>query len=325
MSHDSSIQTTILFHGNCIDGWFSAYFAYSALLSRGDIQMFPISPSQPTTWPSSETMEGTDVWLLDVSVAESYREEWFQGGARSIQCIDHHATAIEHWPTECCPIHTDCCAALQTFRHFFPEREVPEWLHSIDRVDRWVNVTHEDRCLREYLYDIAKKPVQKMLGEAFRLTDAFIESPEKMADFLAQGEKSLAQKDTQLLRLIETKGGFVQISFDHAEKWSLPPSWLGANVFLMDTTSVTLDTTEAAHLVFLKYPGADVFINFRKKTFYANGPHMGKKTMKSMMVYSARRSESCTMSLTEDTLFRGHPSSAGASLVAGECKSFPFV
>ena len=319
------VQTTILFHGNCIDGWFAAYFAYCNL-QETNVQMFPIAPSQPNTWPSAETMEGTYVWLLDVSVPEYIREEWFAAGALTIQCIDHHATAIEQWPAACCPIHTDCCAALQTFRHFYPDAEVPAWLHSIDRVDRWVDVTYEDRCLREFLHEIARLPVQHQISEAIEMTNQFLYNmehhPETYAWYVHQGEQQLIHKDATLVSVCEKLGHIILIDEARAAQWQLPATWLGRKVFLMNTTDVILDTTEAAHLVFTKHPEIAVFINYRNKTFYT-----AKKNgiMKSMVVYSARSSVPHGLDVTEGTIFRGHPTSAGASLVRGEAPHFPFL
>jgi hypothetical protein len=327
MSDVPCIRTTILYHGNCIDGWFSAYFAYCALLKDGPIQMFPIAPSQSNTWPSVELMEGTDVWLLDVSVPAHVREEWFQDGVRSIQCIDHHATAIEQWPADACPICTDCCAALQCWKHFYPGVEVPEWLHSIDRVDRWVDVTYEDRCLREFLHDIARLPVQRKLQQALEETYSFIywmqhHPKEAMKGYCEQGVVQLKKKDDELMCAIVTKGRTVLVEDEHLAAWNVPETWRGLKVFLMDTTDIILDTTEAAHLVFTFGNDVSVFINYRNKTFYTK-PRGG--IMKSMVVYSARSAVPANLNLTEGTIFRGHPSSAGASLVRGEATHFPFL
>ena len=319
----SAFQTTILFHGNCIDGWFSAYFAYNALRHNGEIQLFPIAPSQPNTWPSAEMMEGTDVWLLDVSVPEHFREEWLEAGARSVSCIDHHATAIEQWPADMCPIHTECCAALQTHQHFYPDTPVPEWLHSIDRIDRWVDVSYEDRCLREFLYVIARKPVQRQMAAAFQETDQFIHCmtnyPKTYDWYLSEGQKILIAKDASLKKILTEKGTFLTIDDELQVKWDLPQSWNGIRAFIMDNSDVALDTTEASHLIFTEHTDVRVFINYRKKLFYTKG---AQRVMKSMTVYSAR---SNGIDLTVGTVLRGHPSSAGASLVLGEASHFPFL
>ena len=320
----SAFQTTILFHGNCIDGWFSAYFAYHALRKNGEIQLFPIAPSQPNTWPSAETMEGTDVWLLDVSVPESARKEWLEAGSRSVSCIDHHATAIEQWPSHACPIHTECCAALQTHQHFYPDTPIPEWLHSIDRIDRWENVTYEDRCLREFLYVIARKPVQRQMAMAFQETDQFIHCmtnyPKTYDWYLSEGKKILTAKDVSLAKILKEKGTFLTITDELQAKWKLPQSWNGIRAFIMDNSDVAIDTTEASHLIFTTTWDVSVFINYRKKLFYTNGG--AQRVMKSMTVYSAR---SNSLDLTVGTVLRGHPSAAGASLVQGETSHFPFL
>jgi hypothetical protein len=316
-----SQPSTILFHGNCIDGWFSAYFAFCQLQHNGPVQLFPIAPSQPNTWPSATTMKGSDIWLLDVSVPAEARNQWMEAGAASIQCIDHHATAIEHWPADKCPIHTDCCAALQTWKHFYPDVEVPEWLHSIDRVDRWVNVTYEDRCLREYLHDIARKPVQRLMKEAFDLTYSFVywmgaNPKESLQAYCQQGRQLLAQKDAELMDLLK-QGIKVTVTPDIANTWQVPHEWIGKTVFLIDTTMLTLDTTEASHLVFIHHAEVDIFINYRDKSFWTRE----NRTPKSMVVYSAR---SRTINLTEGTIFKGHPTSAGATLLHSETNAFPF-
>lgn len=317
----SAIRTTILFHGNCIDGWFSAYFAYCALQTNGSIQMFPISPSQSNTWPHSEEMEGTMIWLLDVSVPKDIRDNWMKSGAAGIRCIDHHASAKAHW--ECCdhnPINTESCAALQTFRHFFPGQVEPAWLHSIDRVDRWVNVTHEDRCLREYLHGIAKLPVQKKFQQAMEMTNSFVyymtNHPETITMYQQNGQEALNEKDAKLKALMEQHGHVITIDSSHVQEWQLPITWLNKKMFLMNTTDISLDTTEASHLIFLHNPTIDIFINYRKNAFFT------KLQWTSRIVYHAR---SRSLDLTEGTIFQGHPTAAGASLTHGEVTHFPFM
>jgi hypothetical protein len=322
---------SLLFHGNCIDGWFSAYIAHTALKATGPINMFPISPSQTNTWPKMAEMKGRHVLLLDVSVAESHRTAWLAGGALSVNCIDHHASAVEHWPAAACPIDTTRCAAVQTWQRFYPGTEIPFWLHHIDRVDRWDNPTYEDRCVREVLNNIAHKPVQKKLAEAFTLTELFlanISNPVGMAMVMAQGKQILDGKDAALMATL-SGGSFHTFTAEYIAGWGLPAHWLGANVFIIDNSNITLDTTEAAHLVFQHYPAVNVFINYRKKTVFLKGRVAAEGVMgepdqvKTMYVYSAR---SRGFNLTEGgSILRGHPTAAGATLTVGEAPVIPFL
>jgi hypothetical protein len=317
----TSNQVTILFHGNCIDGWFSAYIAYYALKNSNIISMFPISPSQTHTWPSDKEMAGTHILLVDVSVSQTHRDAWTKAGALSIQCIDHHASSIEHWPSENCPINTESCAAIQTWKHFFPQLEIPFWLHHIDRIDRWDNPTYEDRCIREILNEIAHKPVNKKIDEALIMTEKIlfiINTPQGIIDTIARGKEILDKKDASLLMILNN-GTIHTFTPDYIVGWNLPESWLNANVFIIDNTNIVFDTTEAAHLVFTHYPAINVFINYRKKTLYGRGPNA---VVKTMYVYSAR---SRNFNLTDGTIFKGHPTAAGASLIKGEAPILPFL
>ncbi len=284
--------------------------------------MYPISPSQTNTWPKTSEMAGTNIILLDVSVAEVHRNAWIAGGALSVNCIDHHASAVEHWPAGNNPINTASCAAIQTWQRFYPSLEVPFWLNHIDRIDRWDNPTYEDRCVREVLNEIAHKPVQKKMAEAFTMTELFLanmNTPIGLMMTIAQGKQILDAKDTALMAILN-KGTFHTFTQEYITGWALPASWLGANVFIIDNTNITLDTTEAAHIVFQHYPHVNVFINYRKKVLYGKGPSAVEKTM---YVYSAR---SRGFDLTAGTsVLKGHPSAAGASLIKGEVPMLPFL
>lgn len=286
--------------------------------------MYPISPSQTNTWPKTSEMAGTNIILLDVSVAEVHRNAWTAGGALSVNCIDHHASAVEHWPAGACPINTASCAAIQTWQRFYPGVEIPFWLNHIDRIDRWDNPTYEDRCVREVLNEIAHKPVQKKMAEAFTMTELFlanVNTPIGLMMTIAQGKQILDQKDATLMAVLN-KGTFHTFTQEYVTGWALPASWLGANVFIIDNTNITLDTTEAAHIVFQHYPHVNVFINYRKKVLYGKASGGVPPQEKTMYVYSAR---SRGFNLTDGTVLKGHPTAAGASLIKGEAPMLPFL
>ena len=145
---------------------------------------------------------------------------------------------------------------------------------------------------------------------------------ESMKGYCEKGEVQLKKKDARLHHIIETKGKIIVVDDALLVEWRVPETWLGLKVFLMDTTDVILDTTEASYLVFSKHDDVAVFINYRNKTFYTK-PRGG--VMKSMVVYSARSAVSFHLNLNDGTVLRGHPTSAGASLVRGEAEHFPFI
>lgn len=313
----------VLYHGNCIDGWFSAYIAHSCLSKVANVKMFPISPNQKKTWPKINILRNTHILLLDVSIAEVNRAEWMNDGVLSISCIDHHSSAIEHWPPSNCPINTTACAALQTWQFFYPATSIPGWLYHIDRIDRWDNPTYEDRCIREVLNLIAHKPVQNKINEAFTLTQQFlnlVSTDIGLLSLLAQGKEILDKKDAALLSILNN-GIILTITDIHISTWNLPQSWLGISVYIINNTHITLDTTEAAHLIFQHYPAVSVFINYRKKILEVS-PTESDSSIREMFIYSARSRD---FDLLTGTIFKGHKTSAGCSLLKNTVSVLPFI
>ena len=308
------IKYTILFHGNCIDGWFSCFIAHSFLAPLGRVRQYPIAPGQPSTWKMADPIiPGTHVLLLDVSVSQEVRDGWMACGALSVSCIDHHASAEEHWPVGQCPI--------QTWQRFYPQYDIPAWLRHIDRVDRWDNPTEEDRCIREVLNIIAHKPVQRKFAEAFSETQAFIQTmgtSEGAVRLIAQGREILQKKDAELHKVL-CNGVITQITPELQKQWQLSESWANITLFVIDNTNIVFDSTEAAHQVFTYYPQCVAFINYRKKTFLERGDMAVEKTA---YAYSAR---SRGFNLTDGSIFRGHPTSAGANLIQGDAPFLPFL
>jgi hypothetical protein len=317
----SNKMFTILFHGNCIDGWMSTFIAYTYLKEHGSVKMFPIAPNQPNTWTHYSQLTQSHVLLLDLSLPQNTREFYLKHGALSIQCIDHHESSISHWNPQECPINTSTCAAVQTWKHYYPQQDIPYWLSAIDRIDRWDNPTEHDRYLREIFYQIARLPVQKKIPEAIQLTEQLlsqVNNPEAITAQLQRGKEILEQKDAHLLQVLST-GSFHTFTPEYLQAWNLTPNWLGLRVFILDNTLTTIDSTEASHLVFMNYSDTNVFINYRKKTFYTKDSMPVEKTM---YVYSAR---SKGFDLTQGSIFKGHSTAAGASLVTDEYPSIPFL
>ena len=310
---------SIIFHGNCIDGWISAYIARVALINTGMVNMYAVSPNHRNTWPALSLLTKTHIMLLDVSVPKKVRDEWYAAGAYGIHCIDHHESSKAHWKAKECPINTSYCTAYQTWAYFYPRNPVPEWIAVIDRIDRWDNPSYEDRCIREILNQISHLPVKKAFDEAIHLTGQFIhnyELPGGKVAIIEQGKVILDQKDASLLSLLN-HGTFLQFNQELLLLWGLPASWLGVNGFIINTTDVVLDSTEAAHIVFMHYPATQIFINYRSKVISGTDG-----IAKTLYIYSARSRE---FNLTEGTIFKGHLTSAGATIIKEDMYVLPFV
>lgn len=318
-------MTSIIFHGNCIDGWFSAivYLMNTSAAAAGPVYYYPISPNLPWTWPKTESLRGHNVVITDVMVTQQILSEW-RSVAASLFCVDHHessrATVAHH--ADCCVHDTSCCATTLMWKAVCPTRPIPDWVEEIDRIDLWRNVTDDDRAIREVLHQIALLPVNRDTYRGYYEATAYIlmreADPVNKAIFIQQGSAMLREKEDGLKGIL-TRGSITEITPELVVQWNLSAEWEGKKGFLIDTTGVTLDSTEAAHLALREHPEADFFVNYRLKT-YVNRQGITEKTY----IYSARSREG--FNLTKGSILAGHPCAAGASIMlTGVDDIIPFV
>jgi hypothetical protein len=318
-------MTSIIFHGNCIDGWFSAvvYLLNTPASWGATVNYYPISPNLPWTWPKTESLRGHHVVVTDVMVTEAIMSEW-RSVAASFFCVDHHessrATAVHH--ADCCVHDTMYSATALMWKTLCPAQPIPDWVEEIDRIDLWRNVTDDDRAIREVLHQIALLPVNHDSYTAFTKAINYIQrrqaDPASKAVFVEEGSLMLKAKEDGLKGIL-TRGSIVEITPERVVQWNLSADWEGKKGFLIDTTGVTLDSTEAAHLALKEHPEADFFVNYRLKT-YINRQQITEKTY----IYSARSREG--FNLTKGSILAGHPCAAGASIMlTGVDDIIPFV
>jgi hypothetical protein len=318
-------MTSIIFHGNCIDGWFSAmvYLINNPTAASMPIYYYPISPSLPWTWPKMDSLRGHHVVVTDVMVTEQILREW-RSVAASLFCVDHHESSkhIADAHSDCCVHDTSCSATLLMHKSFNPTQPIPEWIEEIDRIDLWRDVTDDDRSIREVLHQIALLPVNhnphRAFDEAYNYISARQTNPMAKGHYAYQGSMLLKEKEDGLASILN-HGSVVEITPELVTAWNLSTDWEGKRGFIIDTTSITLDTTEAAHLAFIQNPEADFFVNYRLKTYV----NRFKITEKSY-IYSARSRKG--FNLTKGSILAGHPCAAGASLMlTGVGDPIPFV
>lgn len=318
---------SILFHGNCIDGFCSAGIAAFYLQSHCNAEMtyHGISPSLPATWPSAESMAGTHILLLDVSVPQETRAAWMAAGAHCIHCIDHHETSKAHWAAEESPIDTRYCTAMQTYHFFYEDAVIPSWLEAVDRIDRWDHPTFEDRCFREYMLPMSKLPVQGRMMEALVAFQKFIEISEEFGaiqQIIESGRAALAKKDGELFQLLTARGVVVDLDARHLQAWGLGENWMGVRLYLLDNSEFSIDTHEAAHLVFEHHPmKPNVFINYRRSSWFDRE----SKKKKEKIIYYARSHMDRGINLTEGSILQGDTTCAGHAMFMDEPRCYPFL
>jgi oligoribonuclease NrnB/cAMP/cGMP phosphodiesterase (DHH superfamily) len=147
-------NTICIYHGNCADGFGSAWVVRKAL---GDIQFHAGVYNEP---PPEVT--GKDVILVDFSYKRPVLLELSEK-ANSILILDHHKTAVEDLVD--LPANVTCkfdmahSGAILTWQHFFPEESPPTLLLHIEDRDLWKFTLPNTREIQanvfSYPYDFA--------------------------------------------------------------------------------------------------------------------------------------------------------------------------
>jgi hypothetical protein len=307
------------FHGNCTDGAISAYLFYMRFGREAYIEMYPVSPSDKRTWPMGQSVIGAELVLLDVTPPADLMA-FYRSACPSITIIDHHPAAAEVAGGCCAVLSSDRCAAWLTHEYLFPGVPIPDWLQSVDRVDRWTGVTEADQQLREVLHPIAKLAVSHGFLHAFagitRVIQELTRTAESAAAIYAEGKYLLDKKQASLDQVLEESHHLIiEVDAEYSSAWNLPAEWLGYNMFVIETSGmIDFDTTASSQRVFDKYAGIDIFLNYRLITW-----HSGSK-----YAFHARARDGSAIDLTRCPHLKGHPSAAGGQRNV-DGKVMPFV
>jgi hypothetical protein len=317
----ATAKYSLVYRGNAIDGWMSAFVAHTALKDQGHpTRLYAIGGGRPATDHQIRFWKGTHVLLLDLSMDKGSQEKIMAGGALSVSCVDHHETSVADWPEG--TVDTTMSTVLQAWRRWYGDQTAPFWVEAVHRISLWKQPLWDDRCLREVLTPVAHmRPL-----DALRATEALMKwmSVPQSVEFqglMAQGQQRLLAKDQELMAFLTERGRTRVLQEQEVVLWGLSPEWVGLRCFLVENSDHIIDTNEAAHLVFTHIPDTQVFVNFRKKVRnLAEADHMPLAGL--VYLYSAR---SRGFDLTTGGFFQGQKQSAGATAPVSEKTPFTTV
>lgn len=322
-------RVSIIFHGNDIDGWMSAYLitkgiqVQSQFQSQAIFRYYPVSPMKQSAWPSPETIANTYTYIASVAPTQQRLTE-YEAVALNIIVVDHHASSAALLSScKHAVFNTGLCSTALLYSMFFPYLPVPTWVGLVDRLARWQSPTLDDKALREVLHPIACLPLNDSVEVAFEQTDNFLAKLANSGDtvnLIRQGIEILSVKDDTLRNVLRF-GQIINLTDENVQTWRLPRSWLGRDVFVLNNTGIIIDSTMASAIVFDENPGVTIFINYRSREIVH--PHTGIPVTEYS--YSARGRNGSGIDLTEGGVFAGHRCAAGARYLSGENHEIPFI
>lgn len=165
------MTTLCIYHGNCADGFGSAWVVRQAL--QDSVAFFP-----GVYQTSPPNVEGRNVLMVDFSYKRPVLLEMAKA-ANTICIIDHHKTAAEdlqELPSNVITIFDmERSGAMLTWLHYFKDKEPPQLLRHIEDRDLWRFALQGTREIQanvfSYPYDFAvwdelmARPVEELRAE----------------------------------------------------------------------------------------------------------------------------------------------------------------
>jgi oligoribonuclease NrnB/cAMP/cGMP phosphodiesterase (DHH superfamily) len=156
-------MTTILYHANCADGIFAAYYAHLHNLTADLVPVY-----YQTSIPS---LDGHDVICVDYCPDRATLES---AKYKSLKILDHHKSSrikmegfVPSYPFEYV-YDVDKCGAMLTWEYYNPTLEAPWILPYIQDRDLWKwelpRSKEIDACIQSYAFSMANCEMLTKLG-----------------------------------------------------------------------------------------------------------------------------------------------------------------
>lgn len=176
------LQTVIIYHGFCTDGFGAAYAAWKKF---GNAATYIARGRDEAPFPENY-FTGKDVFVLDYSFS---REEMkrYESEALSFVVIDHHISAKEDIMTLTNYVfNNDFSGAYLAWKYFHPEAKVPKLMEYISDADTWQHSLPYWKEIESYIYSNGE---EHFSFEHFEKLHEILESEEGFARAREVGEK----------------------------------------------------------------------------------------------------------------------------------------
>ena len=160
---------TVLYHGDCIDGFasaFACYYYFKVNKIKRKITYIPCQHQKPPPM-----LDGRNVLVCDFSYKYNTLKELIKSSKKLI-ILDHHQSAekdLKNIPKENKVFRMDHSGAYITWAYFFGEDNVPLMIRYIEDNDIWKRSMNQTRQFTSYITNIPKQfdQYEKLLDDNF--------------------------------------------------------------------------------------------------------------------------------------------------------------
>lgn len=164
-------KSVLIFHGNCVDGAFSAAVALRALKARGEGEPLLVPAAYQRSlenYVGVEQVRGAVVYVLDFSFPpdETFNLSCMVGEHGKVIVVDHHDRQIKKFSGWKVPPNVELVfdvehsGAVLTWKRFYPaDEDVSAFLRYVEDYDLWQHRISDSKAVHAYLRSIETDPL----------------------------------------------------------------------------------------------------------------------------------------------------------------------
>ena len=187
-------KTVCIYHGNCLDGFTSAWIVNAALTPFRNLSFIKGAYTEKI---DLSLLKDAEVYFVDFSVKHDVMLQIAEI-ADSVIVLDHHASAereLQNLPDNV-TVHFDMerSGAMLTYNHFFPSTSVPELVKIVQDRDLWQFKIASTKAITAYMFMIEQTFDNWHLlsdevdnGRAIELGEILLKKHDKNVDDIIDG------------------------------------------------------------------------------------------------------------------------------------------
>lgn len=195
----------IMYRGNTIDGWLSAYLFFSKYSNSRIVKLWAFDPYNAITYPSASYVINYDLYFVNGCIQNERLQKWVdEHNIRICKYFDNHSDVVDKIElihrsnengTECiiennengvlCTSYWDKYVSYDinssTFKLVYlylynsSEKDSPSWISILDRIIMWKHLSVEEKAIHELFHSMAIEYNKENVGKGLKNTKKVIE------------------------------------------------------------------------------------------------------------------------------------------------------
>lgn len=247
----------IMYRGNTIDGWLSAYLFFSKYSNSRIVKLWAFDPHNHKTYPAATYAKNYDIYLVNGCIAIEYLEKWIDEYNICIcRYFDNHSDAVDYITLihrsnekngECvieknendvfCTSYWDKYMSYDintsTFKLVYSylykdnkdnkDKKDLSWISAMDRIIMWKNLSIDEKAIHKLFHSISVEHNKSNVGDGLKMTRKIIsklfeEESSNKDEILEKYRKKIIEEQENICKLLDDNSSYNGVTIKKLSK-----------------------------------------------------------------------------------------------------------